>query len=216
MLSPASSGRALARHGALPMDRHSTRVPEVTPTRAEPTPEGIDAAASRSLTDGRAYPGGSERTHDSSKDGEPMPPKDLLSALLDLVRAAARESSTPTLGSRDVPATRSCASRLRKAGARRVQRYRRSDVPPRAHLLRPRRGRPAVQHRDRPLGYSGDRSCSDQRTLRRPTRSRGTGARNSVARSASRGFAASSRLRMVETRVPAALRRPRQLGTAQS
>ncbi|MGO9833994.1 MAG: hypothetical protein ACLP1X_07255 [Polyangiaceae bacterium] len=36
-----------------------------------------------------------------------MPPSDLLSALLDLVRAAAREHSTQALDHRDAPATRS-------------------------------------------------------------------------------------------------------------
>ena len=38
-----------------------------------------------------------------------MPPSDLLSALLDLVRAAAREDSTQTRDRRDAPTTRSAA-----------------------------------------------------------------------------------------------------------
>jgi len=51
------------------MDRDSTRVPEVTRARAEPASEGIDGDVPP-VGDRRRerFPGGSERTHDSSKD----------------------------------------------------------------------------------------------------------------------------------------------------
>lgn len=51
------------------MDGHSTGVPGVTRTRAEPVPEGIDGEVLRSVTDGA---GGTQvvpnERNDSSKD----------------------------------------------------------------------------------------------------------------------------------------------------
>jgi hypothetical protein len=100
-------GRALAHSAAPTMDRRSTSVPEVTPTRAEAAPEGSMGKLPDPIIDGR--PPGWIRTNATTlrRTGEPMPPSDPLSALLDPVRAAAREDSTQALDPRDAPGTRS-------------------------------------------------------------------------------------------------------------
>jgi hypothetical protein len=97
-----------ARHGALPIDRHSTRVPEVTPTHGEPMAQGIDRGLPRSTSLRPGVPGWI-RTNATTlrRTGEPMPPSDLLSALLDPVRAAVRKDSAEALNPGDAPATRS-------------------------------------------------------------------------------------------------------------
>jgi len=57
------------------MDRHSTSVPEVTQTRAEPVPEVIDGEVPRSVTDGRAVPRWFRPNATTlRRTGEPMPP----------------------------------------------------------------------------------------------------------------------------------------------
>jgi hypothetical protein len=89
------------------MGRHSRRVQEVTRACAEAAPEGMGGGDPRpgdptaDIT--RVDP--NER-NDSSK-GEPMPPNDLLSALLDPVCAATHDDSTQAHDMRNPPTTRS-------------------------------------------------------------------------------------------------------------
>ena len=88
------------------MDRHSTGVPEVTRTRAELLPDDIDGM----LPDRRPTAGRTRwfRTNATTlrRTGEPMPPSDLLSALLDPVRAATPRDGTRAHDPRDAHATR--------------------------------------------------------------------------------------------------------------
>ncbi|MGO9834105.1 MAG: hypothetical protein ACLP1X_07820 [Polyangiaceae bacterium] len=125
-----------------------------------------------------------------------MPPTDLLSVLLNLVRAAAREDSTQAVKHHDAPPTRPAPLLVDKRAL--------------AHALGVSTATVDRMGREGRIPYVhvSDLRLFDIETVRAALRA--------AARSASRDVAGSAPLRMVETRLVAEARRPRRLGMAPS
>jgi hypothetical protein len=125
-----------------------------------------------------------------------MPPIDLLSALLDLVRAAAHEDSAQALDQRDASATRSAPPHVNRRALAHALGVSTTTVD-----------RPCRQGCI-PYVHMGDVLRFDVETVRAALRA--------TARSGSRGVAGLARWLMEEMRLLAASGRPRRLGMAPS
>jgi hypothetical protein len=129
-----------------------------------------------------------------------MPPTELLSALLDLVRAAAREDSAQALDHLDATATRSASPLVDKRALADALGVSTATVD---WLCRQGRIPGRI-----PCVHVGDVRPFNVETVRAALRA--------AARSGSRDVAGSARGLMVEMRLVAASRRPRRLGVAPS